>query len=279
MSTENNELIPDQANIPTVTVDAGDLPANEVGADAQIDFNKILMFAVQSPHALEAVKAINEMKDKHDAKTALREYHRAMATAKASFAPLIKEVQGYKYKYADLPALQRVVDKPLTDNGFSYKFNSKDDGEYIEVDCIIMHEGGHSTTTTYRGPKLTEEDFTSKEGKIVINAAQRSGGTITYNMRYCLQMALGIAPEKDTDAASRKAIEATAQPLSPQLVIGMFNMLKYAKRDSNWFHKAVQKVCANPSVEYCDTILKDMENAVAERASKEAQDEHSGNPR
>lgn len=150
-----------------------------------------------SPEALEKLLTLQE---RWEATQARKAFIVAMAQAKAKFGPILKRHDGYssRYKYEQLPDVMAAVDGPLSENGFSYDWKTEDlpDGR-IRVTCVVTHEAGHSRSNSLAGHPNDTAD-----AKANMNGLQRMGGAVTYLQRYTLKAALGIAAEKDTDAAA-----------------------------------------------------------------------------
>jgi hypothetical protein len=143
----------------------------------------------------ERLMAMKERADKH---TALRAFNDAIAAAKGSIGPIIKnrvvdftsQKGRTNYKHEDFAAVAAAVDPVLAVNGLSYRFRSGQAGGKLTVTCILSHRLGHSEETTLE----TGEDHSGNK-----NSTQAIGSAATYLQRYTLKLALGLASAHDDD--------------------------------------------------------------------------------
>jgi hypothetical protein len=117
----------------------------------------------------------------------MKELYEALAKAKAEFKPLIKDANNpfFKSKYITLDGIIGAIDEALLKNGLTYRHIVQDE----QMQCVIHHKSG-SELVAASIPFLT------------INDPQKMGAVITYQRRYTLEMAMGVAGELDDDANS-----------------------------------------------------------------------------
>lgn len=140
-----------------------------------------------TPETLEKLLALQE---RFEANQARKAFDTAISEAKAEIPPIVRNATGHNSKkYVDFAAIARVVDPILSRHGLSYRFRSEQ-GERINVTCILSHRDGHSEQTTLSGPADTSGNK---------NAVQAIGSTLTYLQRYSLIQALGLAAAHDDD--------------------------------------------------------------------------------
>jgi hypothetical protein len=93
----------------------------------------------------------------------------------------------FKYRYAPLEEVTRVIREPLSKRGLSWRQGMVSEGDKIFVRTTIMHTSGEWFASDYpvhvAGP-----------------GSQKFGGGASYARRYGLTFALGIAAEEDDDA-------------------------------------------------------------------------------
>ena len=148
--------------------------------------------AVASGAPIETLERLIALKERWDAHEARKAFDEAVAGAKAKIKPVARTTKGHNSKYyADFASIARAVDPVLSEFGLSYRFRSEQ-GDRINVTCILSHKLGHSEETTLSGPP----DTTGNK-----NAIQAIGSTLTYLQRYSLVQALGLAASNDDDAA------------------------------------------------------------------------------
>lgn len=96
------------------------------------------------------------------------------------------------YQYAKLEEIQKEIKQHLFDNGLSYRFNQKQRGDVVTVQCVITHTKGHSITATMSAPIEQTDKLVSE---------QKTATSTSYLKRYTLVNALGLIIEgQDTDA-------------------------------------------------------------------------------
>lgn len=114
---------------------------------------------------------------------------------------------GEVYDYAKLEDIQRAIKTPLADNGLSYRFNQKQRGNIVTVQCVISHIAGGSNFITMSAP-------TQETDKLV--SEQITATTTSYLKRYTLINALGlIVANIDHDAINlpyEKRKKSSAKP-------------------------------------------------------------------
>ncbi len=99
----------------------------------------------------------------------------------------------YRYSFADLADITRLVQPLLTKHGFAFTARSqlREDGKLVLL-CRLRHAPSGA---------FEESTFPLPEMKM----AQSLGGWITYGRRYCLCAMAGIVTEDDDDAAAAEA--------------------------------------------------------------------------
>lgn len=116
------------------------------------------------------------------------ELAKALCEAQAEIKPAIKDSNNpfFKSKYADLAAVMDVCRGPLTKHGLAISQHPGSDGEYLEVETVLIHQSGQWIASKLRL-------------KPVDTKPQSVGSAITYARRYSLSAVLGIASEEDDD--------------------------------------------------------------------------------
>lgn len=131
-----------------------------------------------------------ELKERHEAQQAKAAFAEAFARASSVFPTIPLNGKGHNQKpYATLKDITRLTRPVLAENGLALTF-SIDVGEEVIVTAELMHEGGHSKTTSIALPRETSG---SK------NAVQAVGSSQTYGQRYTAQAILGLSLGDDTE--------------------------------------------------------------------------------
>jgi hypothetical protein len=106
---------------------------------------------------------------------------------------ILKDTTGFGYKFADLPAIFKVINPLLKKNGIG--FTQLGDGKSIKT--IIFHiESGETLESIFDIPQGVQ--------LAKMNEFQVLGSAITYMRRYALSSALGIITDSDIDAAGEQ---------------------------------------------------------------------------
>lgn len=114
----------------------------------------------------------------------------SMIKARTEIESVIKDKNGYGYKYATLDNVINMLKGVLPKYGLGFaqfpeSINGKDG-----VTTIVMHESGEYMSARY------EMEATEMKGT---NLTQQKGASITYTRRYSLCSVFGIPTEEDTD--------------------------------------------------------------------------------
>lgn len=146
--------------------------------------------AVAAGASIETIEKLMGLQERFEANQARKAFNEAISEAKARVRPVVRNKTGHNSKkYADFAAIASAVDPILADLGLSYRFRTEQ-GERINVTCILSHRDGHQETTTLAGPP----DASGSK-----NAIQAIGSTLTYLQRYSLVQMLGLAASDDDD--------------------------------------------------------------------------------
>lgn len=125
----------------------------------------------------------------------------AMLQFKSDVPAIPKTEQGQNligevYDYAKLEDIQEKIKQHLIDNNLSYRFNQKQRGNVVTVQCIVTHVAGGSSSTTMSA-HIQETDALVSE--------QQTATTTSYLKRYTIVNGLGLIIEgQDTDASTQR---------------------------------------------------------------------------
>lgn len=151
---------------------------------------EMVALAVQRGASMETLERLQAMQERWEANQARKAFDEAIANAKAEIPPIIRNAKGHnEKKYVSFDAIAKVVDPIITKHGLSYRFRTEQ-GDRINVTCVLRHKSGHHEETTLAGPA----DTTGNK-----NAIQAIGSTLTYLQRYSLVQMLGLAASDDDD--------------------------------------------------------------------------------
>jgi len=159
------------------------------------------------PNALDRVTAWAERMQANEARTA---FAQAMTNFKAICPTVAQLSKGHTNKYAKLVDIDEQIRPALAQCQLSSTWRvSKDDREWIEVECRVTHVMGHSESTSFGGPP------DRGAGR---NELQARASTVSYLERYTLKALLGIVDKDMPDDDGAGGAEATKpQPKSANL--------------------------------------------------------------
>jgi hypothetical protein len=154
--------------------------------------------AIISGAGIDVMEKLMALQERAEANQARRAFDAAIAAAKADITVIPKSRQvdftsnkgRTRYRYEDLADIARAVDKPLAENGLSYRFRTACTPADLAVTCIVSHRDGHSEENTLIGA----HDASGNK-----NSIQAIGSVMTYLQRYTLKAALGLAASDDND--------------------------------------------------------------------------------
>jgi len=190
--------------------------------------------AVMSGASVEALEKLMALQERWEANQGRKAFDHAIAQAKAEIPPILKSrVVDYtsqkgrtNYRYEDLAEIARTIDPILSANGLSYRFRTSQEGQTVNVTCILSHRDGYSEETTLSG----QADNSGNK-----NPIQAVGSATTYLQRYTLKLALGLSATTDDDAKGA----AAAQTINADQFIVLQNLMEEAAADEARFLKFI----------------------------------------
>ena len=159
----------------------------------------MVLYVMQNGGSIDQLEKFMDLQRKWEADQARKAYVADMAEFKKNPPTIIKDkLVGYEnrdgtftdYKHATLGNVTNTIIEGLAGHGFSHRWDVRQNGPVIEVDCTITHRMGHSETVTMQAGK----DDSGKK-----NAIQQVASAITYLQRYTLLAATGLATHDQAD--------------------------------------------------------------------------------
>jgi len=120
----------------------------------------------------------------------MKNIYQAISNFQQECPVILKDTDGYGYKYADLPAIYKVIMPLLKKNGLGFTQILKSTG----IKTIVFHI---KTGKTLEGFVKIPQDVQLAK----MNVYQVMGSAYTYYRRYALSAMLGIVTDKDNDMA------------------------------------------------------------------------------
>jgi hypothetical protein len=119
----------------------------------------------------------------------MKNLYKAIANLQQEVPVILKDVSGYGYQYADLPAILAVINPLMKKHGLGFTQLVENQNVITSVFHVESGEVITSTTNIPQGVQLKG-----------MNDFQVLGSAITYIKRYALSSILGLVTDKDTDA-------------------------------------------------------------------------------
>lgn len=183
----------------------------------------------------EQVEKMMDLQERYERREAEKAYNEAMAAFSAEAIEIIKTKQvdfqtakgRTQYKHAELSGVVEAVKPVLAKHGFSYRWDTKQSADWLDVTCILKHRLGHSESCTLGGPP---DDSGGK------NRIQAVKSTKSYLERQTLESICGVAEKgEDNDGAGPQA--ATAATIPPELLKAAQNAAMGGwKALAGWIH-------------------------------------------
>lgn len=181
-----------------------------VAQPAEVTPMQMLQIAVAQGADLDRLQQLMDLQERWEANQARKAYVAAMAAFKAEPFRILKTKKvdipgGAKFAHATLADVCDGIIANLSKHGLSHKWDLNQDGEHIQVTCVITHALGHSE-------RVKIEALPDDSGKK--NKIQQVASTITYLERYTLMAACGLSA-KDMDDDGRGAAPQKPQEEAP----------------------------------------------------------------
>ena len=168
-------------------------PPNATPAD-------LLRHALASGVDVEKLSKLMELQVLWEERESVKQFNSAFANFKAEGIKLIKsrEVAQGPLKgtsYAELFSILNTVTPALSRNGLSLSWKlTKDAPDWLEVTCVLRHEGGHAETVSMGSPPDADRG-TSKARNVI----QERASAVSYLERYTAKAILGLSEQGDDD--------------------------------------------------------------------------------
>lgn len=158
--------------------------------------------AITSNVSVETLERLFELREKVKAEAAKEAYISGMSKFQAA-CPVIKKTKkvlnkdgSIRYVFAPIDSIIEQTKAIVAENGFSYRWETKNPEGGVTAICIVTHIMGHSEST----------DFTAAIDQAgYMTAPQKTASALTFAKRYTFCNAFGISTgDEDTDATDSK---------------------------------------------------------------------------
>lgn len=190
----------DKEKTPTGTIEVLQTNHQIIPQDKDFDIQALISQALVQKTPVETLERLLAMRDKLKAEWAKEQFDLAMAKFQSQIGTIEKRKKvsfnTTNYSYAPLEDIVEQVKVPLSQNGFSYTFNTVEAEKGIKVICYAKHIAGHTEPSSL----TIEIDQASK-----MNKTQQYGSANSYGKRYAFCNAFGILTgDEDNDGQTEK---------------------------------------------------------------------------
>jgi len=172
----------------------------------------LLRMAVEKGADLDQLQKLMDLQDRWEANEARKAFTVAMTGFKAEPVEILKrknvsfttrDGDTTSYNHAELSDITDAIGPALAKHQLSYRWNIRQEGAAIKVDCILTHVRGHCETVTLNAAP----DASGKK-----NAIQQVASTTTYLQRYTLLAITGMSTKGMDDDGRGYDAPATDEP-------------------------------------------------------------------
>jgi hypothetical protein len=174
----------------------------------------LLTLAIQSGAGMDVIEKFMDLRDRWEAGEARKKFTQAMSGFKAEAIEVLKRklveftTRGgdtTRYKHAELSDVVEGIAPALAKHELAYRWDVRQEGQAITVECILTHAAGHSERVVMTaGP----DDSGSK------NKIQQIASTVTYLQRYTLLAITGVATKGQDNDGRGEAPEGAPPALT-----------------------------------------------------------------
>lgn len=163
---------------------------------------------------------------------ALANFQSEIPIIKKTKKVLNKDGRTIRYTYAPIDSVIEQIKKPLSNNGFSYNWDSSREEEHIKVVCKLTHIAGHFEKSTFDIPIVKSEYMSSPQSYATAQS---------FAKRYTLLNVLGIGTADEDNDSLDTDKNATAKSEKAKIMF-LVKSLGYKVDTKEQIKQAVQKV-------------------------------------
>lgn len=176
---------------------------------------EMLQEAVSKNMSAETIKSFMDLRDRWEASEARKAFTVALTAFKSESIVILKSKKvsfttrdgdTTSYRHAELSDITAAILEPMAKYQLAHRWEVRQEGGMVTVDCILMHALGHSEKVTLSAPP----DDSGKKNKI-----QQIASTVSYLERYTLLAVTGLST-KGMDDDGRAAGEGQLARLSEE---------------------------------------------------------------
>lgn len=208
---EQEKNVSEIIDMPSQEKDSADVAVRE---EIELDgVDSWISRAIASNMSVEALQSLLNMHERLKAEKAREAFIVAMGKFQKDCPTIEKKKPVYnkdgktiRYKFAPLDSIVDQVREFIAKHGLSYSVKTVQDDNFVTAICIVTHELGHHTTSSFKVP-------VDKDG--YMSQPQKFASALTFAKRYAFCNAFGIMTgDEDNDANTSEAAPVSA----PQMV-------------------------------------------------------------
>jgi len=165
----------------------------------QSEVSIFIQQAIENKLPVETMERLFVLQKEFKAERAKEEFVKALANFQKEVPVIEKTKPVYnkdgvtiRYSYAPMDSVIKQIKDTVSNNGFSYNWDSKRENEHIKVVCKLTHIAGHSEQSTFDVPIVKSQFMSSPQSYATAQS---------FAKRYTLLNVLGIGTaDEDTDA-------------------------------------------------------------------------------
>jgi hypothetical protein len=222
----------------------------------QDDSNTLLELAIRGGVDVSVIERLVALKERAQDRDARAAYFEALAAfqdecpqvSKTKEADIVSKRSGarFKYTYAPLDEIARVIRPVLRKHGLSYNFDVSATDSVLIVTCVVRHVDGHSERSSFPVPIDKGERM---------SGAQANGAALTYGKRQSLVAVLGLTTtDEDTDGAKNDV--QSVEKITAKEAADLSSLIEEVKADRAKFLRwlRVENIADIPASEYQNAV-------------------------
>lgn len=175
---------------------------------------QLVAIAIQKDLDIEKLRQLIALEKEWRAEIAKRAFTKALSDFKRDPPDIIKDLINKQFgsDYASLANFVNTSNRELAKYGLNARWKPvKQTPEWIDLECTLEHEGGHSEAVILGGPP---DESTNRDGKATKNRLQAIKSTLSYLEGATFQAITGVVarskalnPDDDGNGAGKKKDE------------------------------------------------------------------------
>lgn len=218
----------------------------------------MIMSAIKEKVPAETMERFLAMRKELKAEFAKEQFDIAMAKFQGECPVIAKEKPGNNYKYAPLDAIISQVRGLLKECGFSYRIETKMEGDNVTATCIAIHKDGHSEKSSFTAKV---EKVVSRSGSTVRTAMQDSAASLTFAKRYAFCNAFGIMTgDEDNEKALSQEQVSVPQNQVEEAIAKLDHCMTLPKLKEVWSTLSKEQKANKDIIRHANEIKSNIEN-------------------